>query len=172
MVCFLQIKKLGEQMSLILDYFIILWCIFMVVFMAIGGFFMFRKFLKQIPKKDGMSQMDWENYYMDHTIHMWEQEEKDLLEDLVSPVPEIFRDVARQTIASKIGELALKRNKDTITRELLIEGYIIGTPKRDHRFLRKKLAENNIDVTPYEPYFELSKDDYEDNWEQRHKTNI
>src|SRR5690625_6896646 len=90
-------------MSLILDYFIILWCIFMVVFMAIGGFFMFRKFLKQIPKKDGMSQMDWENYYMDHTIHMWEQEEKDLLEDLVSPVPEIFRDVARQTIASKIG---------------------------------------------------------------------
>jgi len=159
-------------MSLILDYFIILWCIFMVVFMAIGGFFMFRKFLKQIPKKDGMSQMDWENYYMDQTIHMWEQEEKDLLEDLVSPVPEIFRDVARQTIASKIGELALKRNKDTITRELLIEGYIIGTPKRDHRFLRKKLAENNIDVAPYEPYFELSKDDYADNWQQRHKPNI
>lgn len=156
-------------MSLILDYLIIFWGFFMIVFMAIGGFFMFRKFLKQIPKKDGMSQMDWEKYYMDKTIHMWEQEEKDLLEDLVSPVPEIFRDVARQSIASKIGELALQKNKDKITKELLIEGYIIGTPKRDHRFLRKKLAQNNIDVEPYEQYFELSKEDYAQNWQQRHK---
>jgi len=156
-------------MSLILDYLIIFWGFFMIIFMAIGGFFMFRKFLKQIPKKDGMSQMDWEKYYMDKTIHMWEQEEKDLLEDLVSPVPEIFRDVARQSIASKIGELALQKNKDKITKELLIEGYIIGTPKRDHRFLRKKLAQNNIDVEPYEQYFELSKEDYAQNWQQRHK---
>ncbi|HLQ98165.1 MAG TPA: DUF2621 family protein [Candidatus Dormibacteraeota bacterium] len=156
-------------MGIITDYLIIIWGFLMLGFMAIGGFFMFRKFLKQLPKADGKSDMDWQNYYMEKTIHMWEQEEKDLLEELVSPVPELFRDVARQTIASKIGELALKQNKDKITQGLLIEGYIIGTPKRDHRFLRKKLAEKNIDVDPYEKFFSMSKDDYTEGWKERAK---
>src|SRR5690625_6330361 len=97
--------------------------------------------------------MDWERHYMEHTIQMWEQEEKDLLEVLVSPVPEIFSDAARQSIASKIGELALERNVDKITRELLIEGYIIGTPKRDHRFLWRTLTQENIDVIYSEKIF-------------------
>lgn len=154
-------------MGIILDYLVILWGFIMIGLMAIGGFFMFRKFLKQIPKADGKSDLDWQRHYMEKTIHMWEQEEKDLLEELVSPVPEIFRDVARQTIASKIGELALNRSAEKITQELLIEGYIIGTPKRDHRFLRKKLVEKNIDVTPYEHFFQLSKDDYDKDWKQR-----
>lgn len=154
-------------MGVITDYLIVFWGFLMLGLMAIGGFFMFRKFLKQLPKADGKSDMDWQNYYMDQTIHMWEQNEKDLLEELVSPVPEIFRDVARQTIASKIGELALKQKKDKISQELLIEGYIIGTPKRDHRFLRKKLKEKNIDVEPYEKFFSMSRDDYSMGWQER-----
>lgn len=154
-------------MGLAVDYFVIIWGFIMIGLMAIGGFFMFRKFLKQIPKADGKSDMDWQKYYMDKTVHMWEQEEKDLLEELVSPVPEIFRDVARQTIASKIGELALSRSATKITQELLIEGYIIGTPKRDHRFLRKKLKQKSIDVAPYETYFKMSRDDYAFDWKKR-----
>src|SRR5699024_11821411 len=59
-----------------------------------------------------------------------------LLEELVSPVPKLFRDVAKHSIASKIGELALEQNKTKITKELLIEGYIIGTPKRDRKSTR------------------------------------
>lgn len=155
-------------MGILTDYLYVLWGLFLIVFMGIGGFFMFRKFLKQIPKADGKSDMDWQEYYMEKTIHMWEDEEKELLEDLVSPVPEIFRDVARQTIASKIGELALIKDKDKITQELLIEGYIIGTPKRDHRFLRRRLKERGIDVTPYEPFFEMSQADYAEDWRSRH----
>src|SRR5699024_11958351 len=89
--------------------------------------------------------------------------------ELVTPVPELFRDVAKQTIASKIGELAIEKNKTVITQDILIKGYIIGTPKRDHRFLRKKLKEKNIDVTPYEPYFQLSKSDYQKDWKTRYK---
>lgn len=158
-------------MSVIIDYLILFWGIFLIVVMGIGGFFMFRKFLKQIPKADGKSEMDWQEYYMEKTIHMWKDEEKELLEELVSPVPELFRDVARQTIASKIGELALSKKKDEITKELLIEGYIIGTPKRDHRFLRKKLKEKNIDVTPYEPFFEMSRSDYAEDWKTRLENN-
>lgn len=156
-------------MSIIFDYMIIFWGFLMIGTMAIGGYFMFRKFLKQLPKEDGKSEMDWQAFYIEKTKHMWNEEEKALLEELVSPVPELFRDVARQTIASKIGEVALREGKDVITEDLLIKGYIIGTPKRDHRFLRKKLKEKDIDASPYEKYFSMSKEDYRKNWKLRHQ---
>lgn len=141
-------------MSLFVDYLIILWGFLLIGLMGIGGFFMFRKFLKKLPKEDGKSNMDWEEYYMDKTRHMWGKKEKELLEELVSPVPELFRDIARHKIASKIGEVAIKKSRKKITEDVLIEGYIVATPKRDHKFLRKKLAEKEIDVTPYEVFFE------------------
>lgn len=159
----------GDIMAVLGNYVIILWGMLMIGTMGIGGFFMFRKFLKQLPKEDGKSTMDWERYYLEQTVHMWGEDEKHLLDELVTPVPKLFRDVAKHTIASKIGELALEQNKNTITKELLIEGYIIGTPKRDHNFLRRKLDEENIDVTPYERFFSMSKDDYEEDWKQRHQ---
>lgn len=162
------IQKEVKLMSGIFNFLLVSWGFFMIGSMAIGGFFMFRKFLKQLPKKDGMSDMDWQEHYLEKTKHMWDQQELDLLEELVSPVPKLFRDVARQSIASKIGELAIQRNENKITRELLITGYIIGTPKRDHRFLRRTLAKNNIDVEPYEKYFQMSKDDYTQGWERKY----
>jgi hypothetical protein len=134
-------------------WFMMFWIVIMVTLFAIGGYFMFRKFLKKLPKEDGKSVMDWEEYYVSKTRHLWGDQEKLLLEDLVSPVPELFRDVARHKIAGKIGELALRENITTITQELVIRGYIQATPKRDHKFLRKKLFENRIDVTPYEHLF-------------------
>lgn len=140
-------------MSVLIDYLIILWGFLLIGLMTIGGFFMFRKFLKQLPKEDGLSDMDWEKYYIEQTKDLWDEKQMALLDELVSPVPELFRDVAKQKIAGKIGEVALKRNAKNITEEILIEGYIIATPKRDHRFLRKKLDEENIDITPYEYLF-------------------
>ncbi|GHH96685.1 DUF2621 domain-containing protein [Neobacillus kokaensis] len=134
-------------------WFILFWVVFLAGMMAIGGYFMFRKFLKKMPKEDGKSVMDWEEHYVNESRHLWGQEEKDLLEDLVSPVPELFRDVARHKIAGKIGEIALKEKSTKITEDLVIRGYIQATPKRDHKFLRKKLFENKIDVTPYEHLF-------------------
>lgn len=118
---------------------------------------MFRKFLKSLPKQDGKSDLDWQTYYIDKTLHLWDDEAKSLLNELVSPVPELFRQQAKETIAGKIGELAVKEKAKQITHELIIRGYIIATPKRDHKFLRKKLTELNIDVAPYEKFFELSK---------------
>lgn len=130
---------------------------------------MFRKFLKRLPKEDGKSIMDWEEHYFEKTKHMWRNEEKKLLEELVSPVPELFRDVARQKIASKIGEVALEKQQRNITQETLIEGYIIATPKRDHKFLRKKLKQKEIDVAPYEHLFQNSKENYRENWQESYK---
>ena len=114
---------------------------------------MFRKFLKKMPKEDGKSVMDWEEQYVNESRHLWGPEEKELLEDLVSPVPELFRDVARHKIAGKIGEIALREQAPKITQNLVIRGYIQATPKRDHKFLRKKLFENRIDVAPFEHLF-------------------
>jgi hypothetical protein len=134
-------------------WFILFWIVILSGSFAIGGYFMFRKFLKKLPKEDGKSVMDWEEHYVNETRHLWTDDQKALLEDLVSPVPELFRDVARHKIAGKIGELALKEKASRITQELVIRGYILATPKRDHKFLIKKLREKRIEMTPYEHLF-------------------
>ncbi|MGG4489040.1 DUF2621 domain-containing protein [Metabacillus idriensis] len=134
-------------------WFILFWVVFLAGMLGIGGFFMFRKFLKRLPKEDGKSDLDWEDYYIQQTRHLWDARQKELLEDLVEPVPELFRDIARAKIAGKIGEIALKENADQITQDLVIRGYITATPKRDHKFLLKRLKEKEIDHTPYRALF-------------------
>lgn len=138
-------------------WFILFWVVVLITLMAIGGYFMFRKFLKALPKQDGKSDLDWEAYYVDQTIHLWSDEQKALLNELVEPVPEIFRPVAKQKIAGRIGQLAMEEKADAISQELLIRGYILATPKRDHKFLRKKMDELKIDLAPYEIYFHQEK---------------
>ena len=134
-------------------WFILIWIVVLVTLFAIGGFFMFRKFLKRMPEQDGKSDLDWEEQYVRESRHLWEDRELSLLEDLVNPVPELFRDIARQKIAGKIGELALKEKANSIDLDLIIRGYITATPKRDHKFLRKKMDDLNIDLNPYEDLF-------------------
>lgn len=82
-------------------WFILIWVVFLITMLSIGGFFMFRKFLKRLPKEDGKSELDWEEYYIQQTRHLWSEEQKALLEELVAPVPELFRDVARQKSQQK-----------------------------------------------------------------------
>ncbi|MEK5497350.1 MULTISPECIES: DUF2621 domain-containing protein [Bacillus] len=131
-------------------WFILFWGTVMIGLLAIGGFFMFRKFLKRLPKEDGKSELDWQDEYIQKSLHLWRDEDKQLLNELVLPVPELFRDVAKEKIAGKIGELALKEQAASINLDLIIRGYIIATPKRDHKFLLKRLQEKNIDHSPYE----------------------
>ncbi len=110
---------------------------------------MFRKFLKSMPKQDGKSDLDWQDYYIDQTRERWTDDTMKLLNDLVEPVPELFRDVARRTIAAKIGKLALEEDAVTINQDLVIKGYILATPARDHKWLIKCLQEKKIDFSPY-----------------------
>jgi hypothetical protein len=130
--------------------FIVLWSIFLFTMFAIGGYFMFRKFLKRLPKEDGKSILDWQEYYINETIHLWNDDQKKLLNELVAPVPELFRDVAKGKIAGKIGELAVEEKASIITEDLIIRGYIIATPKRDHKWLIKTLKQKEIDLKPYQ----------------------
>jgi hypothetical protein len=131
-------------------WFILFWGTVMIGLLAIGGFFMFRKFLKRLPKEDGKSELDWQDEYIQKSLHLWRDEDKQLLNELVLPVPELFRDVAKEKIAGKIGELALKEQAASINLDLIIRGYIMATPRRDHKFLLKRLQEKNIDHSPYE----------------------
>jgi hypothetical protein len=39
-------------------------------FNHIVGFFMFRKFLKRLPKEDGRSELDWQDYYIEKSRHL------------------------------------------------------------------------------------------------------
>ncbi|RKD25088.1 hypothetical protein BEP19_04510 [Ammoniphilus oxalaticus] len=142
-------------MSSIFGSFIVFWMFGLAFIMMIGGFFMFRKFLKSMPKQDGKSELDWQDYYIDQTRALWSEEGLQLLNELVHPVPELFRDVARRTIAAKIGKLAIEENAESIDQNLIIKGYIIATPARDHRFLVKTLKEKQIDFSPFREHLKI-----------------
>lgn len=141
-----------SQMSTGFSLFIVGWSILLVGLMGIGGYFMFRKFLKSMPKQDGKSDLDWQDYYIDQTRSLWTEEGLKLLDELVEPVPQLFRDVARRSIAGKIGQIALEEKATTITIDLIVKGYIVATPKRDHKWLIAHLKDKQIDYTRYEHY--------------------
>lgn len=130
-------------------YFLLFWACVLLVFMAIGGYFMFRKFFKVLPMADGKSKLDWQNYYVEQSRHLWTDDTKSFLEQLVEPVPGPFRDIARHSIAAKIGQVALEDGAPEVTREHCVRGYILATPKRDHKSLISFLDKNGIDYTPY-----------------------
>ncbi len=130
-------------------WFIFFWVFVLLFFISVGGYFMFRKFLKVLPKADGMSKLDWQNHYVERSRHLWTEESKAFLEQLVEPVPSAFRDIAKHTIAAKIGEIALERKANEVTREHCIEGYILATPRRDYGSLISFLDKQQIDYSPY-----------------------
>jgi len=131
-------------------YFIIFWAVVMVVAMGIGGFFMFRKFLKIMPQRDGKSKLDWQNYWVEESRHMWTDESKAFLQELVSPVPKPFRDIAAHSIAARIGQVAIESGAKEVTKDHCIEGYIRATPKRDYNSLISFLNKKQIDYTRFE----------------------
>lgn len=134
--------------------FIVVWSVIFLGLMGIGGFFMFRKFLKSLPKNDGKSILDWQRDYIKQTRHLWTDEQLAFLDELVAPVPTLFRDVAKEKIAGKIGEVAIKKRAKVLTEAIIIEGYIKATPKRDHKFLRQTLIKHQVSLKPYEHLFD------------------
>ncbi|CAN7710747.1 DUF2621 family protein [Paenibacillus sp. LjRoot153] len=130
-------------------WFIIFWVCVLLLFMSIGGYFMFRKFIKVLPKEDGKSKLDWQNHYVDTSRHLWTADSKAFLDQLVSPVPTAFRDIAKHSIAARIGQVALEAHANEVTREHCIEGYILATPKRDYRSLTSFLEKQKIDYSAF-----------------------
>lgn len=150
-----EVNKLNDIFMLL----IFLWTVIFIGLLAIGGFFMFRKFLKRMPKEDGKSELDWQEYYINKALPLWKEDSRTLLNELVSPVPELFRDVAKERIAGRISKIALDEHAEKIELDHMMRGYIIATPKRDHGFMKKKLKQLGIDYTPYEQYFKYADDE-------------
>lgn len=125
------------------------WTFLLLGSMCIGGFFMMRKFLKVLPKADGKSKLDWQNYWVETSRHLWTDEAKAFLDQLVEPVPGPFRDIAKHSIAAEIGKIAVENKATEVSRDHCIKGYIIATPKRDNKFLVKFLEKNQIDYSSY-----------------------
>ncbi|WP_199615416.1 DUF2621 family protein [Paenibacillus alkalitolerans] len=130
-------------------WFIFIWVFILIGLMSIGGYFMFRKFLKVLPKADGKSTLDWQNHWVESSRHLWTDDSKAFLNRLVDPVPAAFRDIAKHTIAARIGQLAMERGAHEVTREHCIEGYILATPRRDYKFLKKFLDDEGIDYSKF-----------------------
>ncbi|PZE20800.1 DUF2621 domain-containing protein [Paenibacillus xerothermodurans] len=130
-------------------WFIFFWVFVLITFMSIGGYFMFRKFLKVLPMRDGKSKLDWQNHYVESSRHLWTDESKRFLDLLVDPVPTPFRDIARHSIAAKIGQVALENNASEITQDHCIQGYILATPRRDYNSLTSYLDKKQIDYSAY-----------------------
>jgi hypothetical protein len=130
-------------------WFIFFWVFVLITFMSIGGFFMFRKFLKVLPMEDGKSKLDWQNHYVESSRHLWTEDSKAFLDLLVDPVPTPFRDIARHSIAARIGQVALESKADRITQEHCIQGYILATPKRDYKSLTSYLDKQQIDYSAF-----------------------
>lgn len=126
------------------------WGWVMLGLMCIGGFFMFRKFLKVLPKADGKSKLDWQNYWVETSRPLWTDDAKAFLNELVQPVPGPFRDIAKHSIAAEIGKIAVESGASEVTRDHCIKGYIVATPRRDYKFLMNFLHKKGIDYTPYQ----------------------
>ncbi|QCT03981.1 hypothetical protein E6C60_3270 [Paenibacillus algicola] len=122
----------------------------MLGLMTVGGFFMFRKFLKVLPKADGKSKLDWQNHWVETSRPLWTDESKSFLDELVQPVPGPFRDIAKHSIAAEIGKIAVESGAREVTRDHCIKGYIVATPRRDYKFLMNFLHKKGIDYSPYQ----------------------
>jgi hypothetical protein len=140
---------MGDGTNTFFMIFILFWVVVLLFFMSVGGYFMFRKFLKVLPKEDGKSKLDWQNYYVDTSRHLWTDDSKAFLDQLVSPVPTAFRDIAKHSIAAKIGEVALNEGAEEVTRDHCIKGYILATPRRDYKSLMSFLEKQKIDYSAH-----------------------
>ena len=100
-------------------WFIVFWVVVLVGLFAIGGFFMFRKFLKVFPKEDGKSTLDWEEYYVDSSIHLWDKDAKDLLEELLKPFQNYFDLSRNRKSARKSAKLRLRKKRRKLISTLL-----------------------------------------------------
>ncbi|MCT8137304.1 DUF2621 family protein [Anaerobacillus sp. CMMVII] len=84
----------------------------------------------------------------------WNTEAKELLEELLKPIPIFARPMARKGIEKKIKDVAAG---ETITKEDVVKGYIIASPGAMQDRAVKLLKSKKIDLTPYEELLAESK---------------
>lgn len=84
----------------------------------------------------------------------WNTDAKELLDELVSPIPVFVRPMARKGIEKKAVEIA---EGETVTKDDLVKAYIIASPGKMQERAVASLKSKNIDLTPYESLIQNSK---------------
>ena len=84
----------------------------------------------------------------------WNQDAKDLLEELVKPIPIFARPMAKK----KIEGIILKGVEgEEVTKGDVVKGYIVASPGNMQERAIKLLKAKKIDLTPYEALLEQVK---------------
>jgi catechol 2,3-dioxygenase-like lactoylglutathione lyase family enzyme len=78
----------------------------------------------------------------------WQPDAEALLKSLLKAVPALFRGLARRRVAAVAEELAAATR--FVTREEVIRGYILASPKVTRGRNRKPLVDHGIDVDRYQ----------------------
>lgn len=81
----------------------------------------------------------------------WNQDAKDLLEELLSPIPAFVRPMAKKKIEATILDGV---EGAAVTKEDVIRGYIAGSSGDMREKAIKVLKAKGIDTTPYESLLE------------------
>lgn len=76
----------------------------------------------------------------------WDQEARDLLDELVKPIPIFARPMAKKGIESKI----LAAANEKVTRDSVVKGYLIASPGNMQERAVKMLKAKGIDLSAYE----------------------
>lgn len=82
------------------------------------------------------------------TVLTWKEDAEALLKQLLKAVPALFRSLARRKVVRVVEELAA--HSRIVTREEVIRGFILASPKITRERNRKPLIEAGIDVSRYQ----------------------
>ena len=84
----------------------------------------------------------------------WNQDAKDLLEELVKPIPIFARPMAKKKIQ---GVILKGVEGDAVTKQDVIKGYIMASPGDMQERAVKMLKAKKIDLTPFEDVLQQAK---------------
>lgn len=76
----------------------------------------------------------------------WNQDAKDLLEELVSPIPVFVRPMAKKKIENTI---LAGVSGSVVTKDDVVKGYLAGSPGDMQERAVKILKAKGVDLTPY-----------------------
>ncbi|NMD69276.1 DUF2621 family protein [Bacillus sp. DNRA2] len=76
----------------------------------------------------------------------WNQDAKDLLEELVSPIPVFVRPMAKKKIENTI---LAGVSGSIVTKDDVVKGYLAGSPGDMQERAVKLLKAKGVDLTPY-----------------------
>jgi hypothetical protein len=74
---------------------------------------------------------------------------KDLLEELIAPIPVFVRPMAKKAIEKKIVEVAKENGHAQIEESDVLRGYILAGSGKDKERMKEFLSKKGIDLAPY-----------------------